>query len=518
MIQLHSMYKEGVKVKIEIDLLDKQRIELNALLENKAELGQYLTPISIARFMASFFEKEKLSNAKILDAGAGIGALTASLLERIVDEQKSPIHCECTLIEVDDILGSKIKHSLNLFKDTIDIDLNIISKDFIHWATELIDNQSNIFQEEMPLYSLAILNPPYKKIKSNSTHRKALSKVGIETVNLYSAFVSLAIKMLQDNGQLVAIIPRSFCNGAYYRSFRELILNETAIKHIHLFKSRDKAFKDDEVLQENIIILLEKNGLQQEVKISTSTDDSLNDYSEEFYTFEKIVEPNDTEHFFRIPSFEKESSLEIPAAIQYRLEELELQVSTGPVVSFRTKENLKMMPEENTVPLLYPTHITNDGIEWVKENHKKPNAILQNSSTEKWLYPMGYYLILRRRSAKEEKKRIISAVIEPALFKEAEKIGIDNGLNIIHFNKNGLTKEVAFGLDTYLKSTFVDQYFRSFNGSTQVNATDLRTMLFPSKEVLVQLGEWRETFGSYPSQEEIDNKLWEMMKFEGDRF
>ena len=505
-------------MKVQIDLLDKERIELNKFLENKAKLGQYLTPISIARFMASFFEKDKLNDAKILDAGAGIGALTASLLERMINEQQSPINCECTLIEIDDILGNRIKNTLNLFKDEINLNVNIVSTDFIHWASELIDNHSNLFQEELPQYTLAILNPPYKKIRSNSAHRKALSGVGIETVNLYSAFVSLAIKMLQNKGQLVAIIPRSFCNGAYYRPFRELILNETAIKQIHLFKSRDKAFKDDEVLQENIIIFLEKNAVQGDVKISNSTDDSLSDYSEELYAFEKVVEPNDGEKFFRIPSFENESSLEMPRAIQYKLEDLDINVSTGPVVSFRTKDNLKMMPEENTVPLLYPTHITNDGIEWVKLNHKKPNAILRNLNTEKWLYPMGYYLILRRRSAKEEKKRIISAAIEPDMFNGAEMIGIENGLNIIHSNKNGLTKNVALGLDTYLKSTFVDNYFRSFNGSTQVNATDLRTMLFPSKEILIRLGEWRGTLNSYPSQEEVDNKLGEIISHEGHQF
>lgn len=505
-------------MKEKIELLDQKRIELNKYLENKAELGQYLTPVSIARFMASFFDKDKLNNSKILDAGAGIGVLTASLLERAIKEHELPIECECTLIEVDDILGNRIKDTLALFKNDIKLKENIISTDFIHWASELIDNQSNIFQEELPLYSIAILNPPYKKIRSNSAHRKALSMVGIETVNLYSAFVALAINMLQNNGQLVAIIPRSFCNGAYYRPFRELILNEAAIKQIHLFKSRNKAFKDDEVLQENIIIFLEKNALQGDVKISDSTDDSLNDYSEELYPFEKIVEPNDDEKFFRIPSFENESSLKIPEAIRYKLDDLGVNVSTGPVVSFRTKDNLKMIPEENTVPLLYPTHITNEGVEWVKLNHKKPNAILRNLDTEKWLYPMGYYLILRRRSAKEEKKRIISAVIEPDMFDGAEVIGIENGLNIIHSNKRGLTKNLALGLDIYLKSTFADNYFRSFNGSTQVNATDLRTMLFPSRETLIELGKWRVQLNYIPSQEEIDDKLGEILSHEGCSF
>jgi adenine-specific DNA-methyltransferase len=41
----------------------------------------------------------------------------------------------------------------------------------------------------------------------------------------------------------------------------------------------------------------------------------------------------------------------------------------------------------------------------------------------------------------------------------------------------------------YLNSTFVDAYFRQFNGHTQVNATDLRNLRYPSVTQLERLGE-----------------------------
>ena len=74
----------------------------------------------------------------------------------------------------------------------------------------------------------------------------------METGNLYSAFLSIAIKLLSPGGELVAIVPRSFCNGPYFRPFRNLFLDNTAIHHLHVFERRDKAFKDGEVLQENL--------------------------------------------------------------------------------------------------------------------------------------------------------------------------------------------------------------------------------------------------------------------------
>jgi adenine-specific DNA-methyltransferase len=89
--------------------------------------------------------------------------------------------------------------------------------------------------------------------------------VGIETVNLYTAFVALTVLLMAKGGEIVAIIPRSFCNGSYYRPFRNLILRTCSIRQLHLFESRKKAFQDDDVLQENIISHLIKGDPQDHV-------------------------------------------------------------------------------------------------------------------------------------------------------------------------------------------------------------------------------------------------------------
>jgi len=256
--------------------------------------------------------------------------------------------------------------------------------------------------------------------------------------------------------------------------------------------------------------MLERGGDQGQVKISTSMDDSFTDYHEDYYPFEKIVQQGDTEKFFHIPTTNEESIVDLFPSVRYLLKDFGISVSTGPVVGFRTKENLRMMPETGTVPLLYPTHIESDGVRWVKEESKKPNAIVRNEETEKMLYPNGFYTIIRRRSSKEERKRIISGVVVPEMF-NSPVLGFDNGLNVLHKGKNGLQKELAFGLNVYLSSTLVDRYFRLFNGSTQVNATDLKTMLYPSTEVLILLGTWYLSSKDAITQESIDRKLEEVL-------
>src|SRR4029077_4797438 len=111
----------------------------------------------------------------------------------------------------------------------------------------------NLFCAPPPAFDAAIANPPYRKINTDSSERRALRSVGVETSNLYAGFIALIQRLLVPGGQLVGITPRSFCNGPYFRPFREDFLANLALQRIHVFDSRDAAFRSDKVLQENII-------------------------------------------------------------------------------------------------------------------------------------------------------------------------------------------------------------------------------------------------------------------------
>jgi hypothetical protein len=299
----------------------------------------------------------------------------------------------------------------------------------------------------------------------------------------------MALAQLRDEGQLVAIIPRSFCNGPYYKPFRDFVLAKAAIRQIHLFDSRTKAFRDDEVLQENVILLLERNGLQGSVEITTSTDDSFEDLQVDTVAFEEIVKPGDDERFIRIPSRDKDP-LDGSPHLTATLENLGISVSTGPVVDFRMRDVLRARPEMDTVPLLYPAHLEGLSTTWPIDGFKKANAIVKDAQTQKWLYPTGYYTVVRRFSSKEEKRRVVASVVDPNKLRGFEFLGFENHLNVFHRKKSGLPSDLALGLFVYLSSTAVDEHFRRFNGHTQVNATDLRNIRYPTLEALQGLGQW----------------------------
>jgi adenine-specific DNA-methyltransferase len=66
---------------------------------------------------------------------------------------------------------------------------------------------------------------------------------------------------------------------------------------------------------------------------------------------------------------------------------------------------------------------------------------------------------------------------------------------------------LAHGLAVFLSTTAVDENFRRFSGHTQVNATDLKLMKYPSREALIALGAWAIEQNCELTQAMIDNKF-----------
>jgi len=485
-----------------LSTIEKTRLAVSKSTDakKKSHLGQFFTPANTAIFMASLFTPTSDNYSLMLDPGAGIGSLSSAFLERCISGELGITKVKLTAFELDNLLHEELNRNLSSYVGLLSLSYEILGSDFIEEATNRIQfGYGNCFTH-------AILNPPYKKINSGSRHRLSLRQVGIETVNLYSAFLGLTLTLMAPGGQIVAIIPRSFCNGPYYRPFRNFLLEHSSIRRIHLFESRTKTFKDDNVLQENIIILLERNGKQQDVTISTSTDDTFTDLVTNTHPFDHIIFPDDPDRFIHIPTSLKQDTIVQSLAVRYSLENIGIQVSTGPVVDFRMKEYLRTMPEPGTIPLLYPSHFEGQHTIWPKPGLRKPNAILRNNTTEKWFYPNGFYCVVRRFSSKEEKRRIVASVVQPDTFGSAEVLGFENHLNILHENKHGLPEALARGLAVYLNTTAIDEHFRLFNGHTQVNATDLKLMKYPSRDNLISLGEWAMSFDGL-TQTMIDEQL-----------
>jgi hypothetical protein len=461
----------------------------------RSRLGQFMTPTPIADFMASLFIQWP-TKACLLDPGAGVGSLTEAFAEQFMRHAPRGATLEAHGYEVDPILLGYFQDCLGAIKERLRSrgqHFRGVTKDcdFIHEASFLSGMGA-------PRFTHAILNPPYKKITNASEHRRLVRAVGLETGNLYSAFLGLTITLMADGGEIVAIVPRSFCNGTYFRPFRRFLLERTAITHLHVFESRSSAFKDDEVLQENLIIRLVRGAKPQPVVVSFSQDAHFTDLESRTVPFAEIVHPGDLNEFIRIPDGNDSKS---GALFPCTLAELGLTVSTGPVVDFRVRAYAQSNPEGDYAPLLYAHHFPGGRLSWPIA-HRKPNALALNPETRKWLMPRGFYTLTKRFSAKEERRRLVAFVVDPSDIPQS-LYGFENHLNVFHYGKAGIPEDLARGLAVFLNSSVADQAFRTFSGHTQVNAGDLRALRYPDRATLIRYGRWAKQAGS-ATQEAID--------------
>jgi adenine-specific DNA-methyltransferase len=272
---------------------------------------------------------------------------------------------------------------------------------------------------------------------------------------------------------------------------------------VHVFESRSRSFSEDEVLQENVIFHARKGLARGLVQLSTSLSSEAEPTTRRV-PYASVVDPHDANQFIHLSVSQADER--VSAAIRHlpcTLEDLGLQVSTGRVVDFRSREHLRRNPGPRTAPLIYPAHFGGGFVEWPRLGGKKPNAIVDGVETAALVVPSETYVLTKRFTSKEERRRVVAAVYDPTrLPKGIQRVGFENHLNYFHAHGAGLPKLLARGLAAFLNSSSIDRYFRQFNGHTQVNATDLRSLRYPDRETLIALG--RQIGNEFPDQDGLD--------------
>jgi len=248
--QFNPAYWKGLLESVEV-----ARRRLSPLLardaQKRADLGQFFTPVAVAEFMASLIRpRSDLYRVRLLDAGSGNGMLIAAAIEKMLHWETPPREIACVCWEIDPDLTDELSITLDLCRSAcrargVSFFSDLRRSDFILDASTSL--KSDLFGSNDLEFDLAILNPPYRKLRTESVERIRLNRLGIETSNLYAAFMWLASKLLAAQGQLIGITPRSYMNGTYFRPFRTALLSELSVEHIHVYVARDIPFSDDEV-------------------------------------------------------------------------------------------------------------------------------------------------------------------------------------------------------------------------------------------------------------------------------
>jgi adenine-specific DNA-methyltransferase len=177
-----------------------------------------------------------------------------------------------------------------------------------------------------------------------------------------------------------------------------------------------------------------------------------------------------------------------------------LKVSTGPVIAFRCQEFISEHKDHDTVPLLWMQHISQQSINWpILKKREHVRATAANAWTLVANAPM---VIMRRFSPKEDERRVTCAPYLGTL--PGAVIGLENHLNYIHRPGGQMSHSEVRGLSALLASSVVDRHLRAIAGSTQINASELRSLPLPSMNIIESIG---CRIPKFPTLEEIDKAV-----------
>ena len=439
----------------------------------RSNIGQFTTPSEVAHTIASLAEPSG-PRLRVVDPGAGTGALTLALIADLI-ERDLRLDVQVDLVETDSTAIRLLRRAAREARDAAEscglrLTIRIIESDFCDvssWAGER-------------RFDLVIMNPPYMKLGSGDRRRRViLRRHGIDCPNLYAAFLGVASSLLEDTGQLIAITPRSFANGLYFTNFRKELMSRAAFRRVILFDRRNQLFRSSSVLQETIIFSLRMGAADntETVRVETRADHLTEPHQLHDVPHANIVVPADCQKYINLPSSPEETRVsgEI-AKLPADLSSLRLDVSTGPVVDFRCRGALTSAGTSGSVPLIYPSNIKVTGVQWPVET-TKPQGFAVSATTRRMLFPNGPYVVIKRFSAKEERRRVVAGTYLPV--EGYDYVAFENHVNVVHRNRGPICELEAVELANFLNSELVDTYFRMFSGSTQVNASDLRRMRFP---------------------------------------
>jgi adenine-specific DNA-methyltransferase len=472
-------------------LYETTTIYSKAVTKSKRKsIGQFFTPPSIAEYMSKLMYTQQ-KKIRVLDTGAGTGMLGGAICkEAFNNDQINEIHVD--FYELDSNVIPYLKQNIEFIQTEASekgkmFTFNIVQENFI-MHNELVW-QDNFAITEEDKYDVVIGNPPYKKIGKSTEESSVMSSVVHGQPNIYFLFMAMATALLKDRGEIIYIVPRSFTSGLYFKKFREYFLNTVKLTHLHLFHSRSDVFNSDKVLQEAIIFrAIKTNQVPEAIEVSSSENLIIRNSITHKVPYNTIVDMNSSNLFILIPASSEEIELlKVVHSWKHNLLQLGFQLKTGPVVDFRAKDLLHEEPSDSTVPLLWSNHIKDHKITFPTMQSKNPQYINDSHDSKKVLLPNRNYIIIKRFTSKEEKRRVQSALY----FKEDYKnlnVGIENHLNYITKLGNQMTKEEMYGLFALFNSSYIDSYYRILNGSTQVNATEINAIPLPSIDEIIKMG------------------------------
>lgn len=424
-------------------------------------LGQVFTPEALARQAATWLDFDGESPIRVLDPGAGNGALSEAVCAAIASRGVDARLVRIDMVENDSTLVAGLQQDLTTWPEASRFDVRAYKEDFLDLSRQSMCG---------PGYSHIIMNPPYSRFNNQSSLSRRLKTNDIEVSNIYGAFLWIAADLLQDGGELVAIVPRSFCNGHTFRQLRRHLLTKMSLVRLHSFNSRTNIFERDGILQEVVVVKFQRGGQGCSDVLISSSDNVAGMHGKPSVHYRANIVSQESEGLtIRIP-LEPESE---PYAVKSTrsLFLTSERISTGSVVDFRMPAVTESY-SIGCVPLIDSRHpaLTE------RPRGGGPRYLERTPVSERHIFPPGNYVVVKRVSPKEQVPRIRAAIVTHEEAALMGGVAFENHVNVISKGRAGLPIHRAVEILQHLQSPDAQAQFVELSGTTQVNVRDLRAL------------------------------------------
>jgi len=454
----------------------------------RSEHGIFYTPPALAARMIENAAKAGVDwkKAQIIDPACGGGAFlvpaTQQIIKALGDANPAMIARNLrTRLEGWEI-GQFAASLSRFFIEVAAISITAKTGKLIEPNIQIMDSLK-CPEKDFSRFDLVIGNPPFGRMRLDADMRERYSRSLYGHANLYGMFTELAVRLAKNGGIITYLTPASFLAGGYFKNLRSLLWEESPPLSIDFVESRKGVF--DGVLQETVLATYRKSAKKNVARISVINHDMNGLIIASAGTLELPSEP--TFPWILARNSKDESIVSQLQKLPDRLKDWGYTVSTGPLVWNRYKDQLRDEKTSHCMPIIWSESVSSDGqftFRSEKKNHQPYFKI--TGKQDDWLKVKRECVLLQRTTAKEQKRRLIAAVLPSEFIKKYAHITVENHLNMIYpiIAKPVISVEV---LSAFLNSEAADRAFRCLSGSVAVSAYELESLPLPNKKQLSKL-------------------------------
>lgn len=457
--------------------------------EYRATLGIYYTPPALtARLIMQATEAGvEWASARVLDPACGGGAFLAPVAQRIVGAlpECSPrvllrnIAARLRGYEIDPFAAWLSQVAL----DAVLLPVSRVVGQLIPVVVTICDS----LRQHPPhaRFDLVIGNPPYGRVRLDASERARFTRSLYGHANLYGLFTDIALHHAKVGGVVAYVTPTSFLAGQYFKNLRTLLAREAPPAAIDFVDARKGVF--DGVLQETLLATYVVGATHNRVRVHEISPE--NGVALSALDAGTAILPSDPSQPWLLPRSPRDAALVARLArMRYRLADWGYEVSTGPLVWNRHKDQLVDKPGADRRPLIWAEAVSPDGRFVYRANKKNHAPYFEVRLGDEWLLVSTPCVLLQRTTAKEQSRRLIAACLpESFLARHGGSVVIENHLNMIKPKPRATLTIAPSTLSAFLNSAAADRAFRCVSGSVAVSAFELESLPLPPPSDLVGL-------------------------------